>query len=63
MEMILITKEELNTMLSENIGREFSSLLKNYNLIPRNVKNKTNGKSGQSQSDFDLSKASLGFKY
>lgn len=28
-----------------------------------NVKNKTNGKSGQSQSDFDLSKASLGFKY
>ena len=28
-----------------------------------NIKNKTSGKSTQSQSDFDLSKASLGFKY
>lgn len=41
MEMIVISKEELNTMLSENIERTLSSLLEKYNFVPRNVKNKT----------------------
>jgi len=36
--MIIISKEELNTMLSENIERTLSSLLEKYNFVPRNVK-------------------------
>ncbi len=47
MEMIVIQKEELISMLSENTERMFNSLIENYHIIPKKLKQKNMGKQNE----------------